>query len=211
MHFSRIHYYPVTPLFMMLLGLVLLALIALVEVNVIAYAYEKMGIQRRYIFSILLLSLVGSAVNIPIAELPAKDIRVDRIVSFFGVQYVVPAIEHEGRTILAINLGGALIPLALSTYLLVKQRLYLQGAVAIAVVAVVTHLFARPVPGVGIALSPFIAPIAAALAAILIAHRHAAPLAYIAGSVGTLLGADILNLYRIQQLAHRWPRSAERA
>ncbi len=200
MHFSRIHYYPVTPLFMMLLGLVLLALIALVEVNVIAYAYEKMGIQRRYIFSILLLSLVGSAVNIPIAELPAKDIRVDRTVSFFGVQYVVPAIEHEGRTILAINLGGALIPLALSTYLLVKQRLYLQGAVAITAVAVITHLFARPVPGVGIALSPFIAPLAAALAAILIAHRHAAPLAYIAGSVGTLLGADILNLYRIQQL-----------
>ncbi len=200
MHPSPIHYFPVTPLFMMLLGLILFALIALVEVNVIAYAYEKMGIQRRYVFSILLLSLLGSAVNIPIAEFPAQDIRVERVVSFFGVQYVVPAIEHHGRTILAVNLGGAIIPLALSSYLLVKHGLYFQGGLAIAAVAVVTHLFARPVPGVGIALSPFVAPLAAALAAILISYRRAAPLACIAGSVGTLLGADILNLYRIEEL-----------
>jgi uncharacterized membrane protein len=200
MHPSPLHYFPVTPLFMMLLGLVLIALIALVEVNVIAYAYEKMGIRRDYVFSILLLSLLGSAVNVPIAELPAEDIQVNRIIDFFGVQYVVPAIQHQGRTILAINLGGALIPLALSFYLLLKHRLYFQGALAIAVVALITHLFARPVPGVGIALSPFVAPIAAALAAIVISRHRAAPLAYIAGSVGTLLGADILNLYRIQQL-----------
>ncbi len=200
MHPSPMHYFPVTPLFMLLLGLVLLALIALVEVNIIAYAYEKMGIQRRYILGILMLTLLGSTVNIPIAEIPGKDIQVDRVISFFGVQYVVPAIEHQGRTILAINLGGALIPLALSLYLLVKQRLYFKGAVAIALVAVITHLFARPVPGVGIALSPFVAPVAAALAAIVISRQRAAPLAYIAGSVGTLLGADVLNLYRIQQL-----------
>lgn len=200
MHASPLHYFPLTPLFMVLLGLLLIFVIAMVEVGAITYAYEKMGIRRRYVFTILLLSLLGSAVNIPIAELPAKDIRVDQVISFFGVDYVVPTIEHEGRTVLAINLGGALIPLGLSLYLLVKNGLYLSGGLAVAVVAAVTHLLARPVPGVGIAISPLVAPIVAALAAVLISRRNAAPLAYIAGSVGTLLGADILNLYRIQQL-----------
>jgi uncharacterized membrane protein len=197
---SPIHYFPVTPLFMVLLGLILIVVITLVEINVITYAYEKMGIHRRYVFSILLLSLLGSAINIPIADFPAKDIPVEQVINFFGVQYVVPAVEHEGRTILAINLGGALVPLALSTYLFIKQGLYVKGVLAIAAVAVVTHLLARPVPGVGIAISPLVAPVVAALTAVVISRQHAAPLAYIAGSVGTLLGADVFNLYRIQQL-----------
>ncbi len=201
MHPSPLHYFPVTPLFMLLLGLVLVLVIALIEVHVITYAYEKMGIQRRYVFGILLLSLLGSGVNIPIAELPAKDVPVEQVVNFFGVEYVVPAVEHQGNTILAINLGGALIPLALSIYLLLKHNLYIKGALAIAVVAAVTHFMAQPVRGVGIALSPLVAPVVAALAAMIISRQRAAPLAYIAGSVGTLLGADILNLYRIQELA----------
>jgi uncharacterized membrane protein len=201
MHPSPLHYFSVTPLFMLLLGLVLVLVIALVEVHVITYAYEKMGIHRHYVFGILLLSLLGSSVNIPIAELPAKDVPVEQVVNFFGVEYVVPAVEHQGNTILAINLGGALIPLALSIYLLVKHNLYIKGALAIAVVAAVTHFMAQPVRGVGIALSPLVAPVVAALAAMIISRQRAAPLAYIAGSVGTLLGADILNLYRIQELA----------
>ncbi len=200
MHTSPMHYFPVTPLFMVLLGLVLIVVVALVEVGAITYAYEKMGIRRQYVFSILLLSLLGSAINIPIAEFPAKDIRVAQVVNFFGVQYVVPAIEHRGRTILAINLGGALIPLAISIYLLVKNKVYVEAAVAIAIVAVVTNRMAWPVPGVGIALSPLVAPVVAALAAVIVSRRHAAPVAYIAGSVGTLLGADIFNLYLIRDL-----------
>ena len=197
---SPMHYFPVTPLFMLLLGLVLVVVIALVEIKVITYAYEKMGIHHRYVFAILLLSLLGSGVNIPIAELPGKDMVVHKVVDFFGVEYVVPTVEHEGRTVLAINLGGAVIPLLLSIYLLVEHRLYVKGALAIAVVAAVTHWFATPVRGLGIAISPLIAPVVAALAALVISRQRAAPLAYIAGSVGTLLGADVFNLYRIQEL-----------
>ena len=172
MHPSPLHYFPVTPLFMLLLGLVLVLVIALIEVHVITYAYEKMGIQRRYVFGILLLSLLGSGVNIPIAELPAKDVPVEQVVNFFGVEYVVPAVEHQGNTILAINLGGALIPLALSIYLLLKHNLYIKGALAIAVVAAVTHFMAQPVRGVGIALSPLVAPVVAALAAMIISRER---------------------------------------
>jgi len=200
MHTYPTHYFPLSPLFMVILGVIFLTVIALIEVGAITYAYEKMGIHRRYVFLILLLSLLGSAVNIPIAEFPEKEIQKQQVVWFFGVQYVVPVIEHQRGTILAINLGGALIPLALSIYLLVKHELYLKGALGILAVAVVTYLMAQPVRGMGIALPPLVAPIAAVLAALALSRDRAAPLAYIAGSVGTLLGADILNLRNIEAL-----------
>jgi uncharacterized membrane protein len=35
---------------------------------------------------------------------------------------------------------------------------------------------------------------------LLLSRRHAAPLAYISGSLGTLIGADLLNLGRVEGL-----------
>jgi uncharacterized membrane protein len=42
--------------------------------------------------------------------------------------------------------------------------------------------------------------LAAGAVALLLARQRAAPLAYICGSLGTLLGADLLNLNRLQGL-----------
>lgn len=200
MRLSPIHYFPVSPLFVILLLLALGILIALVELNILTYAYEKIGVGRRYVFAILLLSLLGSSINIPVLDIPAKDIVRQRQVEFFGVRYIVPQIEHRGRTILAVNVGGALIPVALSIYLLLYHQVFLRAGIAVAIVTVVTHLLARPVPGVGIAMPTLLPPILAAATALLLDRQHAAPVAYIAGSVGTLLGADVLNLYRILEL-----------
>ena len=63
-----------------------------------------------------------------------------------------------------------------------------------------SHWVARPVPGLGIAMPVLLPPVLAALTAVFLDREHAAPLAYVAGSLGTLLGADILNLHRLQQL-----------
>ena len=62
------------------------------------------------------------------------------------------------------------------------------------------YKIARPVPGLGIALPPLIPPIAAAVIAVVIAYPHAPVVAYFSGTVGTLLGADILKLKKISQL-----------
>jgi uncharacterized membrane protein len=194
------HYFPVTPLFMVLLFVAFAALVALLQFGVISYAYEKMGVGRNYVLGILLLSLAASYVNIPVAELPREDIVVEKAVNYFGVWYAVPAIEHQGRTVIAVNLGGALIPLALSIFLLVKHEIYGEAVAGVAIMAALTYLVARPVPGVGIAIPPLLPPIFAAVVALLISRRHTAPLAYIAGSMGCLLGADVFNLYRIREL-----------
>jgi uncharacterized membrane protein len=99
-----------------------------------------------------------------------------------------------------VNIGGAAIPSLMSIYLLARHRLWITGALATAVVAAVCHWLATPVPGIGIAV-PTLVPIAVtAVVALLLSRAQAAPLAYIGGSLGTLIGADLLNLDKINGL-----------
>ena len=200
MHFSSMHYFPLAWPFILALFLLFVLLVVLVELGIIRYAYERMGIPSRYVMGILLLSLLGSAINIPVAQLPPHEIVSGGLIDFYGVQYVVPVVQQWTGTIIAVNVGGALIPVILSLYLLIKNKLYLRAVIAVAVVALVVHHLATPVPGVGIGVPIFIPALVAALAAMAIGWRQAAPLAYIAGSLGTLIGADLMNLDKIQGL-----------
>jgi uncharacterized membrane protein len=116
------------------------------------------------------------------------------------MHYVVPVVVQWPGTVIAVNVGGAIIPGVLSLYLLVKHDLWIRGVIATAVVAAIVHMLATPVEGVGIAVPIFVPPIVTAIVAVVLARRHAAPLAYISGSLGTLIGADLLNLGAVQGL-----------
>jgi len=116
------------------------------------------------------------------------------------MHYVVPVVVEWPGTVIAVNVGGAVIPGLLSFYLLARNELWVRGLLATAGVAVVCHILAEPVPGLGIALPVFVPPASAAIVALLLSRRYAAPLAYIGGSLGTLIGADLLNLDKIQGL-----------
>jgi uncharacterized membrane protein len=194
------HYFPLAWPFLLLLALLFFFLLTLVEIGVLQYAYERMGVPHRYVLLVLLLSLLGSAINIPVVQLRPERMVTERYIDYFGVRWAVPVLQSYPGTILAVNLGGAVIPTILSLYLMVKNNLYVRGALAIAAVAAVTHELARPVRGVGISVPTLIPPVVAAVVAIVVGWRRAAPLAYIAGSLGTLIGADLLNLGRIQGL-----------
>lgn len=200
MRLSSMHYFPLAWPFILAFALVFVIVVALIELNILKYAYERMGIPPRYVLAVLLFSLLGSAINIPVIQLPPEQVVSGRTVDFFGMGYVIPVVEQWPGTIIAVNLGGALIPVILSLYLLMKNKFYLRALLAVAVVALVVHHFAYPVRGVGISVPIFIPPVVAALVAMILAWRQAAPLAYIAGCVGTLIGADLWNLYRIQGL-----------
>ena len=186
--------------FFVAFGFLVGLLVVLIEIGILQYVFESMGVNRRYMFSLLVLCLLGSYVNIPVAQLPAEEMRAGQIVNYFGMQYVVPVLIDRPGTVIAVNLGGALVPFVLSIYLILKHGLYGQSLLAIGIVAVVIHLLARPVPGVGIAVPVFIPPLITAVVALLISRWRAGPLAYIAGSLGTLVGADLLNLGRIRGL-----------
>lgn len=200
MQSSDMQYFPIAWPFLLALLALFLVVVTLVEIGILRYAYERMGVPPRYVFAILLASLLGSAINIPLAHFPPETLVSSRVINFYGVQYVVPVVRHSPGTIVAINVGGALIPILLSLYLMFKNRLYVRAALAIAVVAVVTYWLATPVRGVGVSLPIFIPPIVAALAGLVFGWGKAAPLAYIAGCLGTLIGADLMNLSKIPGL-----------
>jgi len=67
-------------------------------------------------------------------------------------------------------------------------------------VAAICYWLSYPVPGVGIAVPLFIPAIAATVAALVLSRQNAAPVAYIAGSLGTLIGADLMNFGKLGEL-----------
>lgn len=119
----------------------------------------------------------------------------------FGVRYRVPAGKDSGTMVLAVNVGGALVPTGVSVYLVLHDGIWEHSLIATACVAAAVWLVARPVEGVGIVTPSFVPPLAGGLAAIAIGGPAEAALAYICGTVGTLIGADLLNLPRIRQLS----------
>ena len=194
MHSLGIHYYPLTLPFLLVLlgGLIVLAFLALLRV--LQFAYSQLGIAPRYFFTWLFLSLAGSYVNLPIMRFaPEQMTRLEEI-PFYGVPYVIPSVETWPGTILAINVGGAIIPVLLSLVLIVKNNLYRNAAWGVLVVSLACYLLAEPLPGLGIAIPVFYPPVIAAIVALTLSRRFAAPLAYVCGSLGTLIGADLMHL-----------------
>jgi uncharacterized membrane protein len=200
MRLSQLHYLPLPAALFSILALSFLVLVALIQVGLLQYAYRRLGISARAALLLLLASLLGSYLNLPLAELPGQEVLSGRVVDYFGMRYVVPVVVDWPGTIIAVNVGGALIPTLMSVYLLSKNGLWRRGLLAIAFVAAVCHWLARPVPGLGIALPVFVPAISAGLGALLLSRRYAAPLAYVGGSLGTLLGADLINLGNLQGL-----------
>lgn len=200
MQLSQLHYLPLSPLFFAILVGLFFVVLALIQLGILRYAYMRLGINSKTAFLLLFGSLVGSYFNIPISHLPAETVLSGREVDFFGMSYIVPVVVQWPGTIIAVNIGGAVIPSLMSVYLLAKYQLWIQGALAIAAVAAVCHWLATPVPGVGIALPIFVPAAVTALVALLLSNGDAARLAYISGGVGTLIGADLLNLDKITGL-----------
>ncbi len=197
---SQYHYLPLTPEFFSILVGLFVILVVLIQLGALRYAYMRLGMSSGAALMLLFASLVGSYFNIPVAELPGQRVLSGEVVDFYGMQYVVPVVENWPGTLIAVNVGGAVIPVAVSLYLLVRHALWIRAVVATAVVALVIHWFANPVRGVGIAVPVFLPALITAVLAIVLARERAAPLAYVAGSLGTLIGADLTNLDKVADL-----------
>lgn len=200
MEMSQFHYLPLTPGFFSILVGIFAILFLLLQLGALRYAYLSLGVSSGTAMRLLVGSLIGSYFNIPLTVLPGHTIRSGEIVDFYGMRYVVPMVSSWPGTVLAINVGGAVIPTLMSTYLVLRYQLWLKAAIAIAVIAVIIHAMATPVEGVGIAVPVFAPVVATAILAFLLSREYAAPLAYIGGSMGTLIGADLWNLGKISGL-----------
>jgi uncharacterized membrane protein len=191
---------PLIFLLMLFFFLMALILFPLLLMGLIGEAFMKLGLSPSMMFWLLVFTLVGSLVNIPIYTLKNQEVMGEAVVSYFGMRFRVPR-RQDHQTVLAINVGGALIPLGLCAYLLYHMEFGLALPVLVAVVTVVVNRLARPVRGLGIAVPSLVPPLVAVLGAYLLCPPELrAPSAYIASTLGILLGADLLKLGEIGQL-----------
>jgi uncharacterized membrane protein len=197
---SQVHYLPLTPGFFSILVFLAVGLIILIQLRILRYAYMRLGVGPGAAMLLLIGSLIGSYFNIPVTVLPGPSVMSGQIVDFYGMRYAVPVVVSWPGTVVAVNVGGAVIPTIMSTYLVIRYQLWLKAAVATAAIAIIIHSMATPVPGVGIAVPVFAPVVATAILAFILSREYAPPLAYIGGSMGTLVGADLLNLDKINGL-----------
>jgi uncharacterized membrane protein len=197
---SPVHYLPLTPVLFSFLVFLVIGLVILIQLRILRYAYMRLGVSPGAALMLLFGSLIGSYFNIPVTVLPGETVQSGQIVDYFGMQYVVPYVVSSPGTVIAVNVGGAVIPTLMSTYLVIRYQLWLKAMIATIVIAFIIHMMATPVRGIGIAVPVFAPVVATAILAFILSREYAAPLAYIGGSMGTLIGADLLNLDTINGL-----------
>jgi uncharacterized membrane protein len=184
------------------------AVISIFFLQAVGIAFVQLGIPMWLAILIIPGSLLGSMVNIPLYKIKSDSTPCteDAHVKYLGVSYQVFQPECPGETQISINLGGAIIPILVSAYLiLLNISGSIQFLVAISIVALIVHRVARIEPNVGILTPGFLPAIAAVF--ITIAILTIAPgsfngyaIAYVCGTLGTLIGADIMNLGKLSHL-----------
>jgi len=190
--------YPSSPLRFLLFFLAIAFLVVYVQVGLVTLTFHKLGLSTESAFLLLLVSLFGSGINLPVTRIEAEAPPED--VAPFGFGWMPPP-PFTGYTLIAVNVGGCIVPVSFSIYLLLHSSLaILETVVAVSAVAAASRLLSRPVPGVGIGMPVIVAPLVAALAAILLGGEDSAPLAYISGTTGVLVGADLLRLQDIRKM-----------
>jgi uncharacterized membrane protein len=165
--------------------------------NIAAISFTKLGLSPQGAMLLFTFSLIGSVINIPVSKQKIVVEEKPQMVFPF-LFYYPPRVRHQ---VIAVNVGGAIIPTVFALYLLTSGKTPLVPAlVSTTIVTLATNAMARVVPGVGISLPAFIPPLVAVSSALLLGGESAAPIAYIAGSLGTLIGADLLNLHKIKNI-----------
>ena len=190
------------PLHILLLLVLLAVLIGFVELGMLTAAFDKLGLSAHSAYLLLITTLAGSFINVPLFPIRSEPHPGVSIPPQFREFLRLPRIAPEpGRTVIAVNVGGAVVPVSFCAYLIHHNPLsavYL--STCIAAVTLVAWLFSRPIRGLGIGIPILIAPITAAAIAYLVDRDQAAPLAYIGGTLGVLIGADLLRLRDIRRM-----------
>jgi len=186
--------------FFILLGLLVL-LITFVQVGALTLAFDKLGLSPHSALVLMAASLFGSLINLPLFTLDTEAPAADAVPAPFRSLLRQTMREFHGRTIVAVNLGGCLVPVLFSFYLIARGSFSPMALLIVTgTVTLVSYLSSRPLPGIGIGMPVFVAPLAAAITAVLVDPVQSAPLAYSGGTLGVLVGADLMRFRDIRKL-----------
>jgi uncharacterized membrane protein len=188
------------------ISLVLVVLFPFVFSEMMIEGLAKLHLEPSTAVAVVATVFLGGLVNIPVARMAREDeVLVDPLAAFglFGWWPEIRRIRRE--TVIAVNVGGCLIPTGLAIYELAylaavdPSTLWAAGGASVIAIAV-CHLTARPTPGVGIVVPGLIPALVAAVSALILAPEQAPPVAFVAGVLGPLMGADILHLKDVLRL-----------
>jgi uncharacterized membrane protein len=191
----------------MLLSLVLLILFPIIFSQVMVAALIKLHLTQATAIYLVFGIILGGLVNFPVKRIVRNDAIPSNPLAVFGMSSTVPQLTRMRReTIIAVNLGGCVIPAALAVYefgqlLTIAVPVLPALAVICAANTFACYAVARPVEGLGIVMPGFVSPLTAAILAMILAPSAAPPVAFIAGVVGPLVGADLLHLKDITKNA----------
>ena len=189
---------------LLVLGLVLL--LPFVLANAVLAALGKLGLGPTSSLLAALGIFGGSLINIPVTRvehetvveyLPNQLLGLGRLLSH--------PVRKRAYTVIAVNVGGCLIPTALAGYQVARLALHAPSALpaaglAIAINVGLCYSFARPEPGLGITMPALLPALAAALCGLVLAPAWAPPVAFAAGVLGPVIGADFLHLDDIAEI-----------
>jgi uncharacterized membrane protein len=193
-----------SPLLSILAFVLLLALLPLFFGQLMVAGLAKLQLSPATALALVIAIMVGGFVNIPLRRFARDEEVAVHPLAIFGFHDVWPRMRRTRReTVIAVNVGGCLIPAGLALYELLQLDPPALFAVAVAAGANIyaCYRMATPLPGVGIALPALVPPLIAAALAMLLAPAQAAPVAFVAGVAGPLVGADLLHLKDIRATA----------
>ena len=199
----RYFFSPVSVILLIFLIAAAIFLIPLLFLGLIGSALAKLGFNIFWIILLIIGMIVGSFVNLPLMKVKSEQqfVRVEHG-RLMDRLYKVP--EFSNETVIAANVGGCVIPVFVSIYILLSALtfadpigLYIRCLIGTAIVAVAVFKTSQPIAGVGIATGFLIPPLCALICAIVLSGGDsftAVAVAYISGTVGTLIGADVMNI-----------------
>jgi uncharacterized membrane protein len=174
---------------------------AMLQVQLFEIAFGKLGLTPEFSLFLLIGTLVGSGINLPIYSLHSKE--TGHLVMSPDQKMIWEIFQpaREGKIVVAVNVGGCLIPLGLCLYFISLQLIDPSKIIlGVLVITALSYKFSQLIPGLGVGMPIFLAPLSSALLALILDPEHAAHLAYISGVLGVLIGADMLRLNTIAAL-----------
>jgi uncharacterized membrane protein len=180
-------------------------------VDAMRLALENLHLSPQTALLAVIGIFLGSLINLPVYRIPRADPQPVEPLAVYGLEGLFPTWQQMRRdTVIAINVGGCLIPLVLAAYQ--ARHVVAAGSwavtaliVAATVSILVCYRFARPVQGIGIMMPALAPPLASILVAWMLLGGNQydgirAPVAFIAGVLGPLVGADLLHLPDIRRV-----------
>ncbi len=179
-------------------GFIATGLLVASSIVVLPYVYRGIGLGVTtsiiVVFVLAVMSILLSDTNIPLT--------VVKLRKRYG----------EVEAVLALNVGGAIIPLIISTHIVVALSLAYPLAipliiVGVLVVSAISYRVSRVVDGLGIMVPVLVPALTAASIALILAEvagcpiSIAGPISYVSGTIGTILGVDVFRIKEIVESA----------